>query len=77
MVGYVKGWLSINYNYNNAITTTRTITIQNKNYNTTNQDIKPSTNGGTTNDIRERAIGSKRFFGFQVFCGLLLLLSQR
>ena len=33
----------------------------------TNQDIKPSTNGGITNDISERAIGSKRLFGFWVF----------
>ena len=58
-----EGWLSVTTHYNNAITTTTlTITIQNNNTQQTNQAIKPSTNGGTTNDIRERAIGNKRFF---------------
>ena len=68
-----EGWLSVTTHYNNVITTTTlTITTQNNNSQHTNQDIKPSTNGGTINNIRERAIGDKRFFNFG-FLGVTLI----
>ena len=71
MVGYVKDGYDLNYNNNTTPITT-------KQYNNNAIEISsPHNNGGITSDIRERAIGSRRFFGFRVFCGFLLLLSQR